>query len=118
MDFPGAPSGTIEAVTTHALRAAETMGVKSVTFGGGAAAHLTVGHHLSAGRAKLLSTTYDAIIKQFNLAKKSEFREKMGKHCTSSIGESSTADVIQALYLTPCTSAGHRTVSDARVSQR
>ena len=54
------------------------MGVKSVTFGGGAAAHLTVGHHLSSGRAKLLSTTYDAIIKQFNLARKSEFREKMG----------------------------------------
>lgn len=54
------------------------MGVKSVTFGGGAASHLTVGHHLSTGRAKLLSTTYDAIIKQFNLARKSEFREKMG----------------------------------------
>ncbi|RMZ84542.1 hypothetical protein DV737_g1131, partial [Chaetothyriales sp. CBS 132003] len=78
LDFPGAPSGTIEAITIHALHAAEGMGVKSVTFGGGAATHLKVGHNVSSGRAKILSTTYDAIIKQFNLARKSEFREKMG----------------------------------------
>ncbi|RMZ85125.1 hypothetical protein DV738_g17, partial [Chaetothyriales sp. CBS 135597] len=78
LDFPGAPSGTIEAVTLHALHAAEAMGVKSVTFGGGAATHLKIGHNVSSGRAKILATTYDAIIKQFNLARKSEFREKMG----------------------------------------
>ena len=28
---------------------------------------------------KMLGATYDAIVKQFNLGRKSEFREKMGK---------------------------------------
>lgn len=79
LDFPGAPSGTIELVTTHALRAAETLGAKSVTFGGGAAPHVTPGHHMSGTKMKMLGATYDAIVKQFNLGRKSEFREKMGK---------------------------------------
>ncbi|KAL2436733.1 Aspartate-tRNA ligase, cytoplasmic [Exophiala dermatitidis] len=78
LDFPGAPSGTIEYLTTHALNAAAEAGVKSVTFGGGAAAHLTPGHHMSGAKVKVLSATYDAIVKQFNLVRKSEFREKMG----------------------------------------
>jgi aspartyl-tRNA synthetase len=78
LDFPGAPSGTIEYITTHALNAAANMGVKSVTFGGGAATHLTPGHHMSGAKVKMLQATYDAIVKQFNLARKSEFREKMG----------------------------------------
>ena len=54
LDFPGAPSGTIELVTTQALSAAEKMGVKSVTFGGGAAAHLTPGHNMSHTKTKML----------------------------------------------------------------
>jgi ergosteryl-3beta-O-L-aspartate synthase len=78
LDFPGAPSGTIELITTHALSVAEKMGSKTVSFGGGAAPHLTPGHHMSGAKTKVLSTTYDAIIKQFNLVRKSEFREKMG----------------------------------------
>ncbi|OAL37402.1 aspartate-tRNA(Asn) ligase [Fonsecaea nubica] len=78
LDFPGAPSGTIEYITTHALNAAANAGVPSVTFGGGAASHLTPGHHMSGAKVKMLQATYDAIVKQFNLARKSEFREKMG----------------------------------------
>jgi aspartyl-tRNA synthetase len=78
LDFPGAPSGTIEYITTHALNAAAVAGVKTVTFGGGAASHLTPGHHMSGAKVKVLQATYDAIVKQFNLARKSEFREKMG----------------------------------------
>lgn len=54
LDFPGAPSGTIELVTTEALSVAEKLGVKSVTFGGGAAAHLTPGHNMSHTKTKLL----------------------------------------------------------------
>ena len=76
LDFPNAPSGTIEYITTHALSA--NAGIKNVTFGGGAATHLTPGHHLSGARVKMLQGTYDAIVKQFNLVRKSEFREKMG----------------------------------------
>ncbi|EXJ57139.1 aspartyl-tRNA synthetase [Cladophialophora yegresii CBS 114405] len=78
LDFPGAPSGTIEYITTHALNVAGNAGVPSVTFGGGAANHLTPGHHMSGAKVKMLQATYDAIVKQFNLARKSEFREKMG----------------------------------------
>ncbi|ETI25828.1 aspartate-tRNA(Asn) ligase [Cladophialophora carrionii CBS 160.54] len=78
LDFPGAPSGTIEYITTHALNVAANAGVPSVTFGGGAANHLTPGHHMSGAKVKMLQATYDAIVKQFNLARKSEFREKMG----------------------------------------
>lgn len=78
LDFPGAPSGTIEWITVHCITAAHEMGAKQVTFGGGAAAHLVPGHHISSGKIRVLSHTYDAIVKQFNLNKKSEFRGKMG----------------------------------------
>ena len=78
LDFPDAPSGTIEYLTTHVISAANHQGVKSLTFGGGAAAHLTPGHHLSGTKVKLLQATYDGIMKQFHLNRKSEFRQKMG----------------------------------------
>lgn len=78
LDFPGSPSGTIEWITTHAITAAAQMGVKSVTFGGGASNHLVPGHHISGAKIRVLSHTYDAIVKQFNLNKKTEFRAKMG----------------------------------------
>lgn len=78
LDFPDAPSGTIELITTHAISAAAQAGIKSVTFGGGAAARLTPGHHLSGAKVKILQTTYDTIVKQFHLNRKSEFRQKMG----------------------------------------
>jgi len=78
LDFPGSPSGTIEYVTTHALSVAAAEGIKNVTFGGGAATHLTPGHHMSGTKVKMLQASYDTIVKQFNLTRKSEFREKMG----------------------------------------
>jgi hypothetical protein len=49
-----------------------------LTFGGGAAAHLTPGHHLSGTKVKMLQAAYDSIVKQFHLNRKSEFRAKMG----------------------------------------
>jgi ergosteryl-3beta-O-L-aspartate synthase len=78
LDFPDAPSGTIELIVTHALSAASQAGIKKLTFGGGAAAHLTPGHHLSGTKVKMLSATYDTIMKQFHLNRKTEFRAKMG----------------------------------------
>ena len=78
LDFPGAPSGTIEWITTHAISRAAAAGVKNVTFGGGPAAHVVPGHHISGTKIKVLSRTYDALVKQFNLNRKSEFRAKMG----------------------------------------
>ena len=78
LDFPGAPSGTIEYVTTHAISLAASLGVKQVTFGTGAGSHLVPGHHISSSKLKLLTHTYEALVKQFNLNRKSEFRVKMG----------------------------------------
>ncbi len=78
LDFPAAPSGTIEYITTHAISVAAASGIKSLTFGGGATDHLIPGHHLSGANVKLLQRVYDATVKQFHLTRKSEFRAKMG----------------------------------------
>lgn len=78
LDFPGAPSGTIEYITTHAISAAAAAGIKSLTFGGGATDRLIPGHHLSGAKVKLLEHAYEATVKQFNLTRKSGFRAKMG----------------------------------------
>ncbi|KAL9107595.1 MAG: hypothetical protein Q9227_007498 [Pyrenula ochraceoflavens] len=78
LDFPGAISGTIELITTHAISVASEMGKSEITFGAGATAHLIPGHHLSGAKIRLLTHAYDAIVKQFHLNRKSEFRAKMG----------------------------------------
>jgi ergosteryl-3beta-O-L-aspartate synthase len=78
LDFPGAPSGTIEYITTHAISAAALSGIKRLTFGGGATDHFTPGHHLSGAKVKVLQRAYETLVKQFYLTRKSEFRAKMG----------------------------------------
>lgn len=78
LDFPGAPSGTIEHITTHAIAAAAASGIKSLTFGGGATDHLIPGHHLSGAKVKMLQHVYETTVRQFNLGRKSGFRAKMG----------------------------------------
>ncbi|OJD17491.1 aspartate-tRNA(Asn) ligase [Emergomyces pasteurianus Ep9510] len=78
LDFQGAPSGTIEYLITHAIQSAGRHGIKSLTFGAGASSHLTAGHHMSSTKAKVLQTTYDTIVKQFGLNRKTEFRAKLG----------------------------------------
>ncbi|KAI1948646.1 aspartate--tRNA ligase dps1 [Ophidiomyces ophidiicola] len=77
-DFPGSPSGSIEYIVTHAIQSAGRTGVKTLTFGGGATAHLTPGHNISSTKAKFLSKTYDTIVRQFKLNRKTEFRAKLG----------------------------------------
>ncbi|KAK2740966.1 hypothetical protein FQN55_008521 [Onygenales sp. PD_40] len=78
LDFPGSPSGTIEYLITHAIQTAAKSGVKTLTFGGGATAHLSPGHNMSGAKARMLQHTYDAIVKQFKLNRKTEFRAKLG----------------------------------------
>jgi ergosteryl-3beta-O-L-aspartate synthase len=77
-DFPGAPSGTIEHITTHAISAAAAAGIKTLTFGGGATDRLIPGHHLSGAKVRLLEHAYETAVQQFNLNRKSSFRAKMG----------------------------------------
>ncbi|CAK4032242.1 Aspartate--tRNA ligase, cytoplasmic [Lecanosticta acicola] len=78
LDFPGAPSGAIELLVLHALKAASATGATSVTFGGGATSKLTPGHNLKGARVKVLTKAYHAIATELKLTNKSEFREKLG----------------------------------------
>jgi aspartyl-tRNA synthetase len=78
LDFPGAPSGTIEYIVTHALKKVASEGCKNVTFGGGASPNFTPGHNLKGAKVKMLSKAYHAIVTELKLTQKTEFREKLG----------------------------------------
>ncbi|KAI1097301.1 aspartyl-tRNA synthetase [Jackrogersella minutella] len=81
LDFPGSPSGSIEALISRAIQSLTTSGVSSVTFGAGAMDELIIGSNLNGIKAKLLSRTYKTVAQQLRLIAKSEFREKFGvKH--------------------------------------
>lgn len=78
LDFPGAPSGTIEYLILHSLKKLAADGVTNCTFGGGASPSFTVGHNMKGARTKVLSKAYGAIVSELKLTNKSEFREKLG----------------------------------------
>lgn len=78
LDFPNAPSGTIEHLVLHSVKAAAATGATSVTFGGGATSELRPGHNLRGARVKVLAKAYHAIANELHLTNKSEFREKLG----------------------------------------
>lgn len=80
LEFPSAPSGTIEALILHSMKAiaAADPDAKQVTFGTGAMPTLEGGRNLGKGKVRLLKKAYDGINKQFHLTNKSEFREKLG----------------------------------------
>ena len=79
-DFPGAPSGTIEYIVTHAIQAGSRAGVRSFTFGAGASNHLVPTNNLHGAKIRLLQRIYDTTANQFRLVRKSEFRQKLGAH--------------------------------------
>jgi len=78
LDFPGAPSGTIEQLVMHALKKVAGEGCTNVTFGGGASQKFTVGHNMKGAKVKMLSKDYHAIVSELKLTQKTEFREKLG----------------------------------------
>jgi aspartyl-tRNA synthetase len=78
LDFPGSPSGTIEALISAAIQTLAKAGVQNVTFGAGALPEMVTGGNLDGIRAKILSRTYKTIAQQLKLVQKSEFREKFG----------------------------------------
>lgn len=77
-DFPGAPNGVIEHIVTHAIQTAARTNVKTFTFGAGATTELLPGHNMGGAKVKMLQHTYDTLVKQFHLVRKSEFRAKLG----------------------------------------
>ena len=78
LDFPGAPSGTIEHLILHVLERMRQAGVKQVTFGASAVDSLTAVHNLGGVHVRTLSRTYHTIATQLKLVQKGEFREKLG----------------------------------------
>ncbi|KAI0172168.1 aspartyl-tRNA synthetase [Hypoxylon sp. FL1284] len=78
LDFPGSPSGSIEALISRAITSLTSSGVSSVTFGAGAMDELLIGCNLNGVKAKLLRRTYKTVAQQLRLVAKSEFREKFG----------------------------------------
>ncbi|KAF2109468.1 aspartyl-tRNA synthetase-like protein [Lophiotrema nucula] len=78
LDFPNAPSGSIEYIVTHALKVVGQGGASTVTFGGGASSKFTPGHNVKGTRVKVLSRAYHAIATELKLTNKTEFREKLG----------------------------------------
>ncbi|MCJ1450145.1 hypothetical protein MMC28_000474 [Mycoblastus sanguinarius] len=78
LDFPDAPSGTIEHIILHAIHATKDSGTKLLTFGGAATSQLHPVHHLSGMRVRALQHTYQGIARQFKLNQKSDFRQKLG----------------------------------------
>lgn len=78
LDFPGAPSGAIEATVMHALTALKGSGAESATFGGGASNNLIPGQNLKGAKTKVLAKAYKTISDNLKLTQKSEFREKLG----------------------------------------
>ncbi|OAA57548.1 Aminoacyl-tRNA synthetase, class II (D/K/N)-like protein [Niveomyces insectorum RCEF 264] len=79
LNFPGAPSGTIELLIARAVEHIAASGIKMVTFGAGATKDVEFGVSLQGTmRAKIISKTYEFFAEQLKLFQKSEFREKFG----------------------------------------
>jgi elongation factor P--beta-lysine ligase len=80
LEFPSAPSGTIESLILHSLKtiAATDPDTRQVTFGTGAMPHLEGGRNVGKTRAKVLKKVYETINKHFDLTNKSDFRGKIG----------------------------------------
>jgi len=82
LDFPDAPSGSIEYAVMTALDVAAENGAKSVTFGAGARSSLSVEHGFENQKivVKTLEHSYQTIATELKLMNKSEFRAKMGAY--------------------------------------
>ncbi|KFY55186.1 hypothetical protein V496_07086 [Pseudogymnoascus sp. VKM F-4515 (FW-2607)] len=80
LEFPGAPSGTIESLNLFAMASivAQEPDVHSVTYGTGATDVVVGGRNMGKGKLKLLKKSYEVINKRLKLTNKTEFREKFG----------------------------------------
>lgn len=70
----------LEHIVIDAIQTTSKSGVKSLTFGAGANAQLTLGHHMKGAEVRILQHTYEVVAKQFHPARKSEFLMKLGAH--------------------------------------
>ncbi|KFZ22686.1 hypothetical protein V502_02836 [Pseudogymnoascus sp. VKM F-4520 (FW-2644)] len=80
LEFPSAPSGTIESLNLFAMAAivARDPEVHSITYGTGATGVLVGGRNLRKAKLKLLKNSYAVINTRLSLTNKTEYREKLG----------------------------------------
>lgn len=78
LDFPGATSGSIEALITHAIETMRGSGVEELTFGARPTESLQLHRNISGVKGKFVHYMYGAVSKQLKLSQKSSFRQKFG----------------------------------------
>lgn len=78
LEFPGAPLGAIEYIVAHVIRKLGDAGVRSATFGAGAAERLQPAENVGGFRVKTLEKTYNGLSHTFHLTSKGDFRGKFG----------------------------------------
>ncbi|KAJ7731776.1 aspartyl-tRNA synthetase cytoplasmic [Mycena metata] len=83
LEFPGAPSGSIELLLTEVISAMAAAGLRTATFGTSATESLTAGENTRRWKAKMMESAYATIAKTLGLGSKPEFRAKFGTELDS-----------------------------------
>jgi aspartyl-tRNA synthetase len=78
LEFPGAPLGAIEYILTHVIKKMGEIGVRSATFGAGAATELHRVDNIGGFKVSTLEKAYNGISSTFHLGNKGDFRSKFG----------------------------------------
>ncbi|KAI0337629.1 aspartyl-tRNA synthetase, cytoplasmic [Trametopsis cervina] len=78
LEFPDAPLGAIEYILSWVIKKLGDAGVRSATFGAGAAARVEAGDNVGGFRFKFLEKTYNGLSSTFHLGTKGDFRGKFG----------------------------------------
>jgi lysylphosphatidylglycerol synthetase-like protein (DUF2156 family) len=80
LEFPGAPLGAIEYILVHVIEKMSKAGVRSATFGAGAATELRRVANIGGFRVVTLEKAYNGLSHTFHLGRKGDFRSKFGIH--------------------------------------
>jgi hypothetical protein len=78
LEFPGAPLGAIECILSYVIKKLGEAGVRSATFGPGAADTLQRVENIGGFRVRTLERAYNCLSHTFHLTFKGNFRSKFG----------------------------------------
>ncbi|KAI0700183.1 hypothetical protein BC835DRAFT_1404934 [Cytidiella melzeri] len=78
LEFPGAPLGAIEYILSWVIKKLGDAGVRTATFGAGAASRVQAGDNIGGFRFRFLEKTYNGLSSTFHLGTKGDFRGKFG----------------------------------------
>ncbi|GBE81627.1 aspartyl-tRNA synthetase cytoplasmic [Sparassis latifolia] len=80
LEFDGAPNGAIEYILASVIKKLGDAGVRSATFGAGAAPRLQRADNVGGFRVRTLERIYNGLSHTFHLMNKGDFRSKFGIH--------------------------------------